>query len=74
MLSPWPNRTGDGTYTFDGVTYHLPITEAGRIDNTLISGQGGGADGIHYLRTTKQWVIEPSVFSTGYDEWRSPNR
>ena len=30
VLSPWPNRTGDGTYTFDGETYHLPITEAGR--------------------------------------------
>ena len=40
------------------------ITEAGRIDTTLISGQGGGADGIHYLRTTKQWVIEPSVFNS----------
>ena len=44
------------------------ITEAGRIDNTLISGQGGGADGIHYLRTTKQWVIEPSVFNTTWSE------
>ena len=30
VLSPWPNRTADGTYTFDGVTHHLPITESGR--------------------------------------------
>ena len=30
VLSPWPNRTGDGTYTFAGATHHLPITEAGR--------------------------------------------
>jgi ribose transport system substrate-binding protein len=44
------------------------ITEAGRINTTLISGQGGGADGIHYLRTTKQWVIEPSVFNTTWSE------
>ena len=29
------------------------ITEAGRIDTALISGQGGGADGIHFLRTAK---------------------
>ena len=44
------------------------ITDAGRIDTTLISGQGGGADGIHFLRTTKQWVIEPSVFNTTWSE------
>ncbi|MGK9270789.1 aldose 1-epimerase family protein [Williamsia muralis] len=30
VLSPWPNRTGDGRYTFDGTSYELPITEAGR--------------------------------------------
>jgi len=44
------------------------ITEAGRINTTLISGQGGGADGVHYLRTVKQWVIEPSVFNTTWSE------
>lgn len=30
LLAPWPNRVVDGTYTFDGVTYELPITERSR--------------------------------------------
>lgn len=27
VLVPWPNRIGDGTYTWDGTTYLLPLTE-----------------------------------------------
>lgn len=27
LLVPWPNRTADGTYTFDGETHHLPVDE-----------------------------------------------
>ncbi|MCZ4553529.1 aldose 1-epimerase family protein [Gordonia rubripertincta] len=30
VLAPWPNRTGDGRYTYDGQSYQLPITEAAR--------------------------------------------
>lgn len=30
VLAPWPNRLGDGRYTFDGVTYQLPVTEPER--------------------------------------------
>jgi aldose 1-epimerase len=29
-LIPWPNRLGDGRYTFDGVSYQLPLSEPGR--------------------------------------------
>lgn len=30
ILVPWPNRVVDGTYTFDGVDYQLPLTEPAR--------------------------------------------
>jgi aldose 1-epimerase len=30
VLLPWPNRLRDGRYTFDGVTYQVPLTEPGR--------------------------------------------
>ncbi|KAA0016341.1 aldose epimerase family protein [Antrihabitans cavernicola] len=26
-LAPWPNRLGDGTYTFDGTDYLIALTE-----------------------------------------------
>lgn len=29
-LAPWPNRVVDGTYTFDGSEYQLPLTEPDR--------------------------------------------
>ncbi|GAA2972416.1 aldose 1-epimerase [Microbacterium terrae] len=29
-LAPWPNRVVDGTYSFDGVEYQLPLTEPAR--------------------------------------------
>ncbi|OFI37319.1 galactose mutarotase [Arthrobacter sp. SW1] len=30
VASPWPNRIADGTYSFDGVEYRLPLNEADR--------------------------------------------
>lgn len=36
VLLPWPNRIGDGRYTFDGVTYQLALTEPER--TTAIHG------------------------------------
>lgn len=30
VLLPWPNRLRDGRYTFDGVTYQVPLTEPER--------------------------------------------
>lgn len=36
IIAPWPNRLGDGTYTFDGDEYQVPITEHDR--NTALHG------------------------------------
>jgi aldose 1-epimerase len=36
LLAPWPNRIGDGKYTFDGVEMQLPVNEVTR--NTAIHG------------------------------------
>lgn len=30
ILTPWPNRVVDGTYSFDGIEYQLPLTEPAR--------------------------------------------
>ena len=30
VLAPWPNRLADGTYTFDGETHRVPLTEHAR--------------------------------------------
>jgi aldose 1-epimerase len=30
LLAPWPNRVGDGAYTFDGTRYQLPLSEPAR--------------------------------------------
>lgn len=30
VLAPWPNRVGDGTFTFEGVEHELEITEPAR--------------------------------------------
>lgn len=30
VLLPWPNRLRDGSYTFDGTRYQVPVTEPGR--------------------------------------------
>ena len=38
MLIPFPNRIEAGTYTFEGVTYELPIDEHER--NNAIHGYG----------------------------------
>ncbi|RUP85960.1 aldose 1-epimerase family protein [Dermabacter sp. HSID17554] len=27
IIAPWPNRIGNGTYTYDGVEYELPLNE-----------------------------------------------
>ena len=27
IIAPWPNRIGDGVYTYDGVEYELPLNE-----------------------------------------------
>jgi aldose 1-epimerase len=34
LLSPWPNRVDRGTYTFDGATYQLAVSEP-KLDNAI---------------------------------------
>src|SRR5262249_26090583 len=34
LLSPWPNRVDHGTYSFDGATYHLALSEPAK-DNAI---------------------------------------
>lgn len=31
VLAPWPNRLGDGQYTWDGTEYQVPVTEPDRM-------------------------------------------
>src|SRR3954454_9841867 len=43
-LIPWPNRIEDGAYSFDGVDYHLPLSEPEK------------HNAIHGLLRTRNWV------------------
>lgn len=45
VLAPWPNRLSDGTYSFDGETRHVPLTEPER------------ANALHGLVTWLDWTI-----------------
>jgi len=46
VLAPWPNRVVDGTYTFDGVDYQLPLTEPSR------------SHALHGLVCWADWTLE----------------
>ena len=46
VLAPWPNRVVDGTYTFDGVDFQLPLTEPDR------------AHALHGLVCWADWTLE----------------
>ena len=46
VLAPWPNRVVDGTYSFDGVDYQLPLTEPSR------------AHALHGLVCWADWTLE----------------
>jgi aldose 1-epimerase len=46
VLAPWPNRVVDGTYTFDGVEYQLPLTEPSR------------SHALHGLVSWADWSLE----------------
>jgi aldose 1-epimerase len=35
ILAPWPNRLGNGSYTFGGVTQQVPINEVGPRNNAI---------------------------------------
>jgi aldose 1-epimerase len=44
-LVPWPNRLGDGRYSFDGTDYQLALTEPGK------------ANAIHGLMRWRSWQV-----------------
>jgi aldose 1-epimerase len=46
VLAPWPNRVVDGTYTFDGIDYQLPLTEPSR------------SHALHGLVCWADWTLE----------------
>ena len=46
VLAPWPNRVVDGTYTFDGMEYQLPLTEPSR------------SHALHGLVCWTDWTLE----------------
>ena len=60
VLIPFPNRLEDGEYTFDGVTYHMPIDEKER--QTTLHGLG-----FRYF-----WTLEDLTESSVILSWRSP--
>jgi aldose 1-epimerase len=46
VLAPWPNRIGDGKYTFDGVEHQVAVNEVGRMN------------AIHGLVNWQAWAVE----------------
>jgi aldose 1-epimerase len=52
ILAPWPNRVVDGTYTFDGVEYQLPLTEPSR------------GHALHGLLVWSRWAVAESSESS----------
>ena len=61
VLVPYPNRVEDGEYSFEGVTYQMPIDEVDR--QTAIHGFG-----YRYM-----WNLETLTESSVSLSWRSPN-
>jgi aldose 1-epimerase len=61
VLVPYPNRVEDGTYTFDGKTYSMPIDEPER--NTSLHGFG----------FRSYWNLEELTESSVTLSWRAPS-
>jgi aldose 1-epimerase len=65
VLAPWPNRVVDGTYTFDGVDYQLPLTEPSR--SHALHGLVGWADWTLEARTADSVTLRTTIVpSDGY--------
>jgi aldose 1-epimerase len=73
LLMPWPNRIGDGRYTWDGAEQQLPLTEP-ELGNALhglvqwaawtVASQSGGAVELTYrlmAQTGYPWTLDLSV-------------
>lgn len=59
QLLPWPNRIRDGRYTFDGVSYQLPISEIPR--NVALHGLDQGASW-QLLHKSDNQVVQRHTF------------
>ncbi|MBX0300078.1 aldose 1-epimerase family protein [Cryobacterium sp. 1639] len=65
VLAPWPNRVVDGSYTFDGVAYQLPLTEPSR--SHALHGLVCWADWSLEARTTDAVTLRTTIVpSDGY--------
>lgn len=65
IIAPWPNRLGDGTYTFDGEEFQVPITEHER--NTALHGLVSFQDfNVGAKDATSVEFIHRIVPTTGY--------
>lgn len=61
ILTPYPNRVTDGSYTFNGVTYQMPIDEPDR--QTALHGYS-----YRYM-----WKLEDLQENQVTMSWRTPN-
>ncbi|WEO78387.1 aldose 1-epimerase family protein [Cryobacterium sp. SO2] len=65
VLAPWPNRVVDGTYSFDGVDYQLPLTEPSR--SHALHGLVCWADWTLEARSTDSVTLRTTIVpSDGY--------
>ncbi|POH69025.1 galactose mutarotase [Cryobacterium zongtaii] len=65
VLAPWPNRVVDGSYTFDGVDYQLPLTEPSR--SHALHGLVCWADWTLQARTAESVTLGTTIVpSDGY--------
>jgi aldose 1-epimerase len=65
VLAPWPNRVVDGTYTFDGVEYQLPLTEPSR--SHALHGLVGWTDWTLEARSADSVTLRTTIVpSDGY--------
>lgn len=61
ILAPWPNRIADGTYKFDNVEYHVPITEFSTncSNHGLVAWQEWEIDDMSTTSVTLKRMVSP---------------
>ncbi|MDR6414798.1 aldose 1-epimerase family protein [Pseudarthrobacter sulfonivorans] len=65
VVAPWPNRIPDGTYTFGGVDYQVPVNEPAR--QCALHGFTPGLDWTLEARTESALTLSSSIGPTpGY--------
>ncbi len=68
LLAPWPNRTADGRYEFDGVAHRLAINEPAR--NTASHGLVADLDFEMRQRRTHEIVLGATLEPSAGYPWR----